>query len=328
MDRRGLSRTKAAHVNPVPLFVLAVVLYIADLIFVTHGSPWWSYPMALGTILLTGLITFLSQSRFAENSTPVYFAVFLFLAGTAPELVIFGTNMLSALCMCVTLFYVLKFICEDKRRDYLVNATFFCILASVPTPSFIWFLPLIMLTLLEESDRKGGDSLILLGSAISACAIITGVLYLILGWEATTERLMNQVASFTSCTPPAFRELPVAAGLYESWKSTAFADSVAYCLLLLGGIYVIAAFLAKRNRMKTDDAVISKITIRIALLAIALEWLFPADSTAYWLTFVAMISVPTSHLLAGEGKHIFSSVVLSVIFLLEMMSVIPIFGLR
>jgi len=326
MDRRGIRRTKAVHINPVPILILAILLYVANILFVKHDAPWWSYPTAFLITFLTGFFTYYIQSRFAENSNPVYFSIFFFLANTSPDFVVFNKSMLAALSMSLTFYYVIKFICEEKRKDYIINATFFCTLSSIIAPSFIWFGPLIWFLMFEESEMRGSDTFAIFVSVALSYVTIFGTLYLFNGWTEAWSLVEEWAAAAVETSPTPLRELPITVGLFGNWQSPQFAHSIMLCLMALMGLYIVIAQFVRRNNLKTDDISISKVSILLTLFSLVLEW-FSADGIAHWPLIAAMVSVPASHLLAMEGRHITINIIFFLLFLIALSSIIPVFEL-
>jgi len=323
MDRRGLRKTKAAHVNPVPLFILGIVLYILNVIFSQHDVPLWYLIASPALILATGFTVYLIQSRHAENSSPIYFAIFIFLVASTTNLALLDRSLLAAFGISIAYFHTIKFICEDKREDYIINASFFCVLSSVAVPVFIWFLPAVWFIMFEESDRKGKDSFLFLISVIISASVVFGTLYLFRDLSGALQFSKQWLASIIASNALPFSETPLIHGLYHPWNSVEFADSITYCLLALGGVIITIFFLIKKGRMKMDNAVISKVSFIFTIIALVLAYFFPENGKILWIVVAATISVPSSHLLGSEGKHIWIRIYLAITFICALLSIIP-----
>ncbi len=324
MDRRGLRRRKAKHINPVPLFVPGLVLYILNITLSANGGQWWSIPAALAIIFFTGFTAYFSQSGYAENSSPPYFAILLFLVAAVPELATFDKSTVSAVGLCLAYLYLIRFICKENRKDYIANIAFLCIVASAITPIFIWFLPAVWIILFAESDNEWRDSVILIISSAISAILVVGTLFLIWNWPDAVSFAKQWSAATIASNPLSFSEIPMISGIRESWHSREFAESVTYCLYSLGGIIIFAMYLNRKSRMKTDDSVISGVSFIFAITAIILAYVFPEAGKVLWLVTAVSVSVPVSHLLATEGKHILMTIYLTVTFLCALMRFVPI----
>lgn len=327
MDRRGLRRTKAAHINPIPLFVMAILLYVTNLVFWDNEAQWWSFPVAFLLTLITGFSVFLIQSRFAENSSPVYFAVYLFLISVVPQTAIFDKGIVAAFSVALAFVFTIKYICEDKQRDYIACTAFSCILASIITPSCIWLLPLFLIIILEESDEKFRDTLIFVISSVITGIIIFGVLFLFSDIEGATETILNWQKELSNVSITGFREIEFSSGLFADWKSMQFAGSITKCLVMLVGIIITIIYLSRKGKLKYDDTIIAKVCLLITLFSVALNYFYSGQQHTYWPIITAMMSVPTTHIIAGEGKHLIITICFVLVFLCAILSLIPLLEL-